>query len=38
MVETIKKQSGQLPEELLADAGYCSEENIKYVNKKGIDS
>ena len=24
MVETVKKQSGQLPEELLADAGYCS--------------
>lgn len=38
MVETIKDQSGQLPEELLADAGYCSEENIKYVNNKGIDS
>jgi transposase len=38
MVETIKKQSGQLPEELLADAGYCSEENIEYLNKKGIDS
>lgn len=38
MVETVKKQSGQLPEELLADAGYCSEENIKYTSKKGIDT
>ena len=38
MVETVKKQSGQLPEEFLADAGYCSEENIEYTSKKGIDS
>lgn len=38
MVETVRKQSGQLPEELLADAGYCSEENIKYTSKKGIDT
>jgi len=38
MVETVKEQSGQLPEELLADAGYCSEENIQYMNDKGIDS
>jgi hypothetical protein len=38
MVETIKKQSGQLPEKLLADAGYCSEENINYTKKKGVDS
>lgn len=38
MVEIIKKQSGQLPEKLLADAGYISEENISYINRKGIDS
>ena len=38
MVEVIKDQSGQWPEQVLADAGYCSEENIKYLDNKGIDS
>jgi hypothetical protein len=27
-----------LPEELLADAGRCSEANIQYMNDRGIDS
>lgn len=31
MVETIERQAGQRPEELLADSGYCSEENLEYL-------
>jgi transposase len=31
MVEVIEQQSGQRPEELLADAGYCSEENLEQL-------
>jgi len=31
MVETIEQQSGQRPEELLADTGYCSEQNLEYL-------
>ena len=29
MVEVIERQSGQRPEEVLADSGYCSEENLE---------
>jgi len=31
MVEAIEEQSGQRPEELLADSGYCSESNLEYL-------
>jgi Transposase DDE domain len=31
MVEAIQAQSGQLPEAILADSGYCSEENLRYL-------
>jgi len=31
MVEAIERQSGQRPEAVLADSGYCSEENLKYL-------
>jgi transposase len=31
MVEVIEEQSGQRPEELLADSGYCSEGNLEYL-------
>lgn len=31
MVEAIEQQSGQRPEAILADAGYCSEENLGYL-------
>ena len=31
MVETIQAQSGQRPEELLADSGYCSEKNLEHL-------
>jgi transposase len=35
MVEVIEQQSGQRPEELLADAGYCSEENLEQLESPG---
>ncbi len=38
MVEVIQKQAGQKPEELLADSGYCSDENLKYMARKRIDT
>ncbi|MGA2051315.1 MAG: hypothetical protein ABSG96_26815 [Terracidiphilus sp.] len=28
MIELIEQQSGQRPEAILADNGYCSEENL----------
>ena len=31
MVEVIEEQSGQRPEQLLADAGYCSEPNLEHL-------
>ena len=31
MVEVIEQQSGQRPEELLADSGYCSGKNLEYL-------
>jgi transposase len=36
MVAIIEQQSGQKPTELLADSGYCSEENLEYLEKKKI--
>jgi Transposase DDE domain len=38
MVEKIKVQSGQKPEQLLADSGYCSEPNLEYLSDQGIDT
>jgi len=37
LVETIEEQSGQTPEGVLADSGYCSEENLKYLKKRKIE-
>jgi transposase len=37
MVEKIEEQSGQKPQGVVADAGYCSEENLKYLNKRKIE-
>src|SRR5271169_2315632 len=37
LVEAIQEQSGQKPEEVLADSGYGSEENLKYLTKKRIE-
>jgi transposase len=31
MVETMERQSGQRPEAILADSGYCSEQNLRYL-------
>src|ERR1700675_4481340 len=31
MVEIIEQQSGQRPQAILADSGYCSEENLGYL-------
>jgi len=38
MVERIEEQAGQRPEELLADNGYCSDDNLRYLGKEDIDS
>jgi transposase len=37
LVETIEEQSGQTPEGVLADSGYCSDENLKYLNRRKIE-
>ena len=31
MVETIEQQAGQRPQAILADNGYCSEQNLEYL-------
>ena len=36
-VEAIRQQSRQKPEEVLTDSGYCSEMNLKYLEKKKIE-
>ena len=36
LIERIEEQSGQKPEEVLADSGYCSEENLRYLGKRKI--
>jgi transposase len=38
MVTTIKQQSGDLPTQLLADAGYCSEESLRAIAGTRIDA
>jgi transposase len=37
MVEAIEEQAEQTPEQLLADSGYCSDENLKILEDKPID-
>ena len=37
LIEAIQEQSGQRPEEVLADNGYCSDENLKYLAKKKME-
>jgi len=37
LIEVVREQSGQKPEEILADSGYCSEENLKYLAKRRIE-
>jgi transposase len=35
MVEAIEQQSGRRPDAILADNGYCSEENLAYLESAG---
>jgi transposase len=35
MIKVIQQQSGQRPKEVLADTGYCSEENLKQLAAPG---
>jgi transposase len=37
LVEAIEEQSGQKPEGVLADNGYCSDENLKYLARKRME-
>jgi transposase len=37
MIRTIKEQSRQRPDELLADTGYCSDESLRYLARTKID-
>jgi hypothetical protein len=37
MVEAVEEQAEQTPEKLLADSGYCSDENLKILEDKPID-
>lgn len=38
MVERIEAYTGQLPEKLIADAGYCSTSNIEASEQRGLDA
>jgi hypothetical protein len=35
MIKVIQQQSGQRPEEVLADSGYCSEQNLEQLEAQG---
>lgn len=37
MVKVIEEQSGQKPGVVISDSGYCSEANLKYLEKKKIE-
>jgi transposase len=37
LIEAIEEQSGQRPEEVVADSGYCSDENLKYLTKRKME-
>src|SRR5215210_1898519 len=34
MLEVVEQQSGQRPEEVLADSGYCSEKNLEQLDSE----
>ena len=38
MITTIAQQSGETPDQLLADAGYCSTESLTAIAETGIDA
>src|SRR6202140_3921216 len=37
LIKAIEEQSGRKPEEVLADNGYCSDENLKYLARKRME-
>ena len=37
LIEAMEEQSGQKPEGVLADNGYCSDENLKYLVRKRME-
>jgi transposase len=37
LVEAIEEQSGQKPEEVLVDSGYCSDGNLEYLEEEEIE-
>ena len=37
IVTAIQEQAGQKPQEVMTDSGYCSEANLKYLEKKRIE-
>jgi transposase len=37
MIERVREQAGQKVQEVLADSGYCSEENLRKAAKKKVD-
>jgi hypothetical protein len=37
MIEAVERQAGQMPEQVLADSGYCSERNLECLEKKPLD-
>jgi transposase len=37
LVETIEQQSGQKPQAVVVDSGYCSEENLQYLDQRRIE-
>ncbi len=38
MITTIRQQTGETPTQVLADAGYCSEDNLSAISATGIDA
>jgi transposase len=38
MVEAVEVQAAQMPEQVLADSGYCSERNLEYLQNKPVDA
>src|SRR6202047_2195303 len=36
-LEAIRQQAGHKPQEVMTDSGYCSEANLKYLEKKRIE-
>jgi transposase len=37
LLEKIEEQSGQKPQGVVVDSGYCSEQNLKYLDKRRIE-